>query len=333
MILVERDPTIETRKGHLATHPPPASPGGDAVASVTLAVRDYDDLETRKRQLTPYHAKAAYSLMHNLHFLLDSFPLHSFVFVTLTFPDPVTSAVASKRFDSMNRNWMLSHRPYWVGIPERSSRNRLHFHLLVSFAGRHFRDGFDWEAHAHYSRASRNRSSPGVLRRLFKPVAASATEDLRWLWGEMRERLPGFGFGRCEALPVRTNGEAVSRYLSKYLTKHIGQRTTADAGAKSVLACSLARRNTTTIAWNSPGARAWRAAIAELCSEMDFPSFSSMFEAYMASPNFNPKDPNCFQIAAAVAGELSGLSVLHGPRWAFKLYDLISRASSKFYVS
>jgi len=48
--------------------------------------------------------------------------------------------------------------------------------------------------------------------------------NLRWFWNHMRERMWYYGFGRFEALPPKKGRLAMSRYLSKYLTKSLDLR-------------------------------------------------------------------------------------------------------------
>jgi len=87
--------------------------------------------------------------------------------------------------------------------------------------------------------------------------------------------LPAYGFGRSELLPIRTNDEAISKYVGKYIAKHIGERKEEDKGVRLVSTSKnweevineqtgkkekklLFPKSSVKIAWNSPGAKKWR---------------------------------------------------------------------------
>lgn len=300
--------------------PPPAGAGGGARVRRFHHTRQVDP-EDRSQTLTPHHAKAAFALGHNLQHLFTLRPLSSFVFLTLTFPEAVSCHVASKRFHSLRSNWLTPSGALWAGTSERTKRDWLHFHLLLSLDGHDFACNFDWDAHAEYIQTCRHRPDAETRRKAFIPVAASAPQALKDLWSELRKTLPGYGFGRHEALPIRKSGPAVAAYVSKYLSKHIGQRRPDDVGAKTIFCCAEARRNTTTLAWCSPGATAWRKAVGTMSNNLGMPSFSEMFEAFLEEAD--PQDPERFKKAALAAAPIHGLRGFKGPHWAWECFDAI----------
>ena len=78
-----------------------------------------------------------------------------------------------------------------------------------------------------------------------------------------------YRFGRCEILPVKSTAEAVGRYVGKYVRGHLLNRIPADKGVRRVsyINCKGRRRFRPDFAWNSPGARRWRQAVAQFAMQ------------------------------------------------------------------
>lgn len=250
-----------------------------------------EDPEIRFHELSSYHAKAAYALRMNIMSLFDHAPLDNVAFSTLTFPEAVSAKEAAKRFRAFKDGWLSNHANDWVGIVERSARFRIHLHLLIVLRF-DCRSGFDWQAYGRARDLARQGLYGPEHQNATAAYARSATPPLRALWAACRAAAPTYGMGRCEFVPIRTCGEAVSAYLAKYLTKHIGQRTETDRRAKTIIASRVARRTTTHIAWNSPGAKAWRAALKDVAHDLGCR---------------RPED----------------LPMMYGPKWAHKLGEAI----------
>jgi hypothetical protein len=113
-----------------------------------------------------------------------------------------------------------------VRILERGGmKGRLHYHVLLD-VGVDVRTGYDFEA----SRAQQKENPRAVWR-----LHASANNALRAINGRLYEmaRMAGFGVvWHCE--PVRSEAAAVEVYLSKYVSKHVGQRLEEDKGRRLV---------------------------------------------------------------------------------------------------
>lgn len=311
-----------TRKPEPRAEPPPALRAGGGIGRVSACRNSPAEIEDKVRVFGAHHAKAAYALAENIKFALTRHPVEEWLFLTLTFPDAVNCHTAAKRFSSARKHLLTLDDQEWLGIMERSKRTRLHFHLLFCRPGFNFRAGFCWSSYFDFKRLSYGKT-PDERRRLFRPVAETAPQALRDVWAEFRRALPKYGFGRCEALPIRTTGGAVAAYVSKYLAKHIGQRIEDDYKSKSILAAANCRRAVTAIAWNSPGARQWRANVAAMSKEWGGPSFSAAFEAMVEE--MDPADPERFRKAAEKAAAISGLAPTFGPRWAYQCYDAIMK--------
>ena len=160
----------------------------------------------------------------------------------------VTDATeASRRVNSV-RGYLLTIFKLAIIVTERHKTGNIHFHLLAGLAsGKDIRTGLDFDK---------------VYRRDYR----SASPDLRDLWRQLRRKLPHYGFGRHELLPIRKTGEAVSAYISKYIEKNVCNRTPADKRKKLVryFGWSKEQLKPNEFEWNGAKAKAWRAKTAQL---------------------------------------------------------------------
>jgi len=226
--------------------------------------------------LKPYYKKAAHILYANTDRLISQAKSVNHVgFLTLTFPDNVTDAKdAYKRFHSFNTNYLKPSPDYgeWISAKERQKRGAWHYHLLIQTA-HDIRTGINFE-----ELASGNYSS--------------ANASLKSLWKSNREALPKYGLGRSELLPIRTNQEAMARYLGKYISKHIGCRTAQDRGVRLVNYSRNWPKNSIRFSWNTDNAKEWRRKVA-------------LFAEFSGCQN------------------TQGLSRRWGPNWAYTCLELI----------
>jgi len=95
-----------------------------------------------------------------------------------------------------------------------------------------------------------------------KGVYRSAPPALRKLWKELREALPGYGFGRSELMPIKSGPDAIARYVGKYISKHIGARTEDQKGVRLISYSKGWIRNGCQFAWNTKNASEWRRKLA-----------------------------------------------------------------------
>jgi hypothetical protein len=216
--------------------------------------------------LNPYHKKAAQTLYLNVERLIskEATTVDHVGFLTLTFPDSVTSnKEASRRFHSFRTNFLAKHEAFgkWVNTKERQ-KNRgykegnagaWHYHLIVTLNG-DIRTGVNWDE-------------------LAKGNYRSASPYLRSIWKDLRDNLEKYGFGRSELLPIRTNAEMMGRYVGKYISKHLGQREADDKGVRLVSYSGDWVKNSPKFAWNNVNAHEWRRKLAKFakslgCSEL-----------------------------------------------------------------
>lgn len=157
-------------------------------------------------------------------------------------------AEGSRRFNSLATNLLSTVFKRWVVVTERHKSGAIHFHLIGSLAsGANVRGGFDHEA---------------VKRKDYRSVKPK----LRAIWRLMRQRLPAYGFGRCELKPIRKTGEAVACYVAKYVEKNLFNRLPDDRRKKLVRYGGFNRSHcrAADIAWRSDAAAKWRRNAAEI---------------------------------------------------------------------
>ena len=168
-----------------------------------------------QNRLSPGQLRAAYALQENVRLLCQDWGLERLGFLTLTFADHVTDIKeAQRRFNSLRTHILSVRYAHGISVVERQKSGRIHFHILAVCSG-DVRTGFNWDA---------------VKRGDYQ----SANPLLRSEWAFWRKTSPDYGFGRTELLPIKANAEAISRYLGKYIGKHLLTRNPEDKGARLV---------------------------------------------------------------------------------------------------
>lgn len=134
-------------------------------------------------------------------------------FLTLTFPDHVTEIKeAQRRFNSLNSNLLKTRYKKAIGVWERQKSGRIHFHLVV-LCKEDIRTGI------HFGE---------IQRKNYR----SANQALRKEWQFWREKAKGYGFGRVELLPIKSNSDGIGWYVAKYIKKHVAHKLPQDKGAR-----------------------------------------------------------------------------------------------------
>lgn len=177
---------------------------------------------------------------------------------------------ASKRVHGLLRRFVGRFMRRGVIVTERHKSGAIHFHIVGSvingaelFCGLDIRTGFDFAAVA-----------AGDYR--------SASPGLRAIWKMLREELPAFGFGRAELLPLKSSGEQVGSYVSKYIEKNIGARGEDDRGKKLVRYFGWKKRHLkpNDFAWATARATAWRTSARELSALVGVESRAEASECF-----------------------------------------------------
>lgn len=198
---------------------------------------------------TEAHKKTAHALFVNVRAFVAKHGVEKVGFLTLTFSDECRNTKeAQRRFNSFATGFLRKEFSEYIAVFERHKSGVIHYHLLVPMDF-NIRRGFDWDQ---------------VKRRNYR----SASRYLRGVWAKFREIAPRYQFGRCELMPVKSNAVGVARYVGKYISKSINQRTEEDKGVRLVRCSRSARIATTRFAWVTPGTYLWRARCGKIAEEL-----------------------------------------------------------------
>jgi hypothetical protein len=208
-------------------------------------------------RLSTSHKKTAFALAQNVARLIKVYGIERVGFFTLTFADHVTcTKEAQRRFNSLNSNVLKERYAESICVLERMKSSRIHYHLLVVLPS-DIRTGFDFEA-----------AERGDYR--------TAGACLRAEWAFWRATAKRFGFGRTELLPVKSNEEGISKYVGKYIAKHIEARKVDDKGARLVRYSRGANACGTKFQFKSPRSRLWRWQLGEWARRRGFSDFGEI---------------------------------------------------------
>lgn len=242
--------------------------GGARQRDSALPCHDRNNSDKEPGSSAPsQHAKTAFALTLNVEAMCARHGVEKVGFLTLTTPTSVSPHEISRRFNSLARRFLKAFCVDYICVLERSPSGRVHLHLLVGLA-HDIRTGFDFAAAAR-----------GDYR--------SACPALRSCWRQLRETLPGYGFGRHELMPIKGATKALARYVGKYISKHLDQRRVDDKGVRLVRYSSGARAASGRFSWNTAGARLWRRALAACALDLGFSSGRDFTEAFGRSWSFH----------------------------------------------
>lgn len=204
--------------------------------------------------LAPYARKQAHTLFSNVErFITRIAPTKGHVaFFTLTFPDKVFDyKEVRRRWNSLNNNYLRNHSEFgeWISVKEQHKDGSWHLHVLIEVS-QDIRDGFDFDVYSQWLNDFRKTKRRKRLQ--------TGSNYLRNLWQDLRENLHKYRFGRSELVPIRSNAEAMARYVGKYISKHIGQRDESSKGVRLVSYSQGWAKNSIKMAWHTEGAQEWR---------------------------------------------------------------------------
>ncbi len=221
------------------------------------------------------HKKTAALLAWTIFALAETYGVKRMGMLTLTFADHVTEPKeATRRLKSLITGVLNPRYLAWVRVFERQKSGRIHYHLIVILRD-DIKTGVDFEAF----QARDYRSAGAVLR-------------AEWAFWRTTSKL--YRFGRTELMPIRSSAEAISRYVGKYISKHIGNREERDKGVRLAGFSKGARIGTSRFAWATPGSWVWRRKLKILAESLGVP-------------------------------EIAGMTARFGPRWAFYLREVVAR--------
>ena len=168
-----------------------------------------------------YSRKQAWVLMTTVESWAEHFGGEKLVEFTVTVAEDVTFDEWRSRVESLRAGLFdeLFERGYWAAVMElQKGTQRPHWHVVGVL--REAITGWDWTTYDAMRAASRERRY-GAAHVSGRKLAKQCPM-LGALWKSLRKRLPKYGFGRHELVPVR-NPQAMGRYLSKYLCKDFGE--------------------------------------------------------------------------------------------------------------
>lgn len=221
--------------------------GGAGSASAFPCLNTNNSIQTLEKEdekdtlqnLTSGHRKTAFALEKNIQRLAAKYGIERIALWTPTHLKPLFCAKkAGKRFNSLNSNILTQRYEEMITVMERMKSGAIHYHILVVLPV-DIRTGFDFEK---------------VKVRDYR----SANKHLRAEWAFWRKNGPKYGFGRCEMLPIKSTAEAISKYVGKYIAKHIGCRAPEDKGVRLVRYSAGASFTSTRFQFASVRSALWR---------------------------------------------------------------------------
>jgi hypothetical protein len=239
------------------------------------------EIKAKVNLLQSNHRKTAALLAWTIFALANTYGIERLGMLTLTFADHVTDPKeATRRLKSLIAGVLNDRYLAWVRVFERQKSGRIHYHLIVVLK-EDIKTGVDFRAVA-----------AGDYR--------TAGAALRSEWAFWRNTAKLYRFGRTELLPIKSTAEAISRYVGKYITKHIDCREERDKGVRLAGFSKNARIGSTRFAWATPGSWVWRRKL---------------------------------KIIAASLGvhEIGQMTARFGPRWAYWLRDVVARFQLQEY--
>lgn len=244
------------------------------------------------------HVRTAFCLGLEIKALCDEVGLERMGFLTLTYPDDKCPLIkeSARRFKSVRTHVLAGRYGRSIWVLERGEKNgRLHWHGVVTLWG-DIRTGFDFTA-------------------LRKRDYRSANALLRSEWEFWRSAAARYGFGRTELLPVRSSSEGIAHYVGGYLVKGVPYRRAEDKGARFVhyVGYRLRSEDGSVSLRKAMGSMAWvnyrRRSDGVLAENVRAWVWRHQLAKWAGRHGFE---------------DLGAVRSYYGPRWAFRLRDVIS---------
>jgi hypothetical protein len=276
----------------------PQAPGAEGALPCQESGKSDKASSDKASKLTASQKGVAYALKENCRLMIEKYGADRIGFLTLTFADLVKDTKeAQRRFSSLSRG-VLKRYEEWIAVIERTKKGRIHFHLLVVCV-QDIRRGIDFS-------------------RIKAKEYSTANAALRAEWLFWRKVAPKYRFGRTELLPVKSAG-GVGTYISKYISKHIGQRREEDKGAHLVRYSIGAGRVCSKFSFASVGCALWRGKLKLLAEAFGLPN-GVAYEIAGRGPRGGLKLRNVGDLTKAFGG-----------KWAYKLQAVVRSLKLPFY--
>lgn len=259
---------------------------GDASSACPLPCRSLETTQPNGAEnatpagLVGPRKKVALALSWNVASMCKKWGIDRIGFLTLTFADHVLDPKeAQRRFNSLATHVLRKRYPAHIAVLERQKSGRIHYHLLVVLPD-DIRTGIDFDAIAGGDYKTANKA-------------------LRLEWAFWRKTATGYGFGRTELLPIKSDADAMGQYVGKYIAKGHACRTEADKGVRLVRYSGGARMATCKFMELTRGPTEWRAKVCTFVRQMS-----------AAQPHRRIRD-------------MDDLAFHFGKRWAYHWRDYI----------
>jgi hypothetical protein len=227
--------------------------------------------------------KQADALTENIKCLAKTFGNERIGFLTLTLGDFDAGGryrnlrdrkQAQRRFHSLLTNVIARRYQCGATVTERHFNLGLHFHLVVVCR-------VDIRGQIDFAACFPPKGAHGQPIR--KPDYSTANEAIKREWAFWRRTARLYGFGRHQLQPMQKEGEALGRYLGKYLSKDWEHRLPEDKGARCVRYFGhwsktvrnknerrTAPPNNSRFGWLTPRAKAWREQLKQLAFVLEY---------------------------------------------------------------
>lgn len=268
------------------------------------------------------HRKTAYALEHSILEFVRTYGIECCGVFSPTFPEPVRDhAEVQRRWNNAKRRLLSKHFSEMIMVKERHRNGGWHYHVLCLC---HFdiHTGFDsdtyrrarelttdlllhdckpWPPVRPDSGASRSfelaATEQEQARSLMTHVLMEASPHLLEILDDLKQRLPGLGFGRFEFCPIWSNAEAVAKYFSKQFCDMVGSRALRDKNVRLISYTKGARFATSSMAWIGSG-KPWREAV-------------KLLDSYVGSLGYP-------------SGSMDALAISLGSKWGYELSSTIN---------
>lgn len=217
-------------------------------------------------RLSTNHRKTAFKLAKSVERLCSKYGIERVGFLTPSFADHVTCAKeAGRRFKSLRTGVLSQRYVESICVLERMKSGRIHFHLLVVLAD-DIRTGFDFDQASRRDYSSAN----AALRAEWKFWRSITNYDGK------HPHHPYAIFGRTELMPVKSNRDGISKYVGKYIEKHVGAREERDKGVRLVRYSQGANIGSNAFMFVSPRSRLWRWQVGEFARRNECADLSEL---------------------------------------------------------
>jgi hypothetical protein len=278
-------------------------PNGELLESVKRVYQRTEE-DIGKRLLKGYQKKAAHVLNLNVKQFLEKHGQDNVGFLTMTYPKGVKCPKkASAIFHSCATHFLKKVFPDYIAVMEPHKDGRPHLHLLVS-TQQDIRGNFDFKAFMECQEEYSKKGDTAKFQRLRRKYSKTAPAALRNMWKLLRSELRKYGFGRSELLPIREGGEAMGRYVGKYLCKASVIRE--DVGWKGVRLTRYSKGSKShngNFMWMCDGSDLWRSKVKTWANWVGITS-----------------------------GDIDDLTRVLGDRWAFNFREAIESTIPESFV-